>query len=115
MTFYGLYVILLIEARKVVFLFYKKIGKGDSMSSENKKIKKESVKKEKKDKKNDISFFDRLKNFCLGVKQETKRVHWTTGKDIVRYSVATFIFVLFFSLFFYLIDVLFALVHSLVG
>lgn len=85
------------------------------MSSKNKVIKKESVKKENKTQNNNISVFGKLKNFCFGVKQETKRVHWTTWKDIVKYSTATFIFVLFFSLFFYLIDVLFALVHSLIG
>lgn len=79
------------------------------MSLEKEKLKKE---KSKSSKGNPLSGF---KNFCGGVKQEVKRVHWTTGKDIVKYSVATFTFVIFFSLFFYLIDVLFALMHSIIG
>ena len=51
--------------------------------------------------------------FCNGVKEETLKVHWTNKKDMVKYSVATICFVIFCSLFFYLIDVLFALVQSL--
>ena len=53
--------------------------------------------------------------FCHGVKSEFKKVHWTNKKDMVKYSIATIITIIFCSLFFYLIDVLFALVQSLIG
>lgn len=73
-----------------------------------KNTKKEEVKKEKKE-----SLWTRFMKFCHGVKVESKRIHWTTKKDLFRYSVATLIFVVFLSLFFYVIDILFALLHSL--
>ncbi|MDY2908646.1 MAG: preprotein translocase subunit SecE [Candidatus Faecimonas sp.] len=51
--------------------------------------------------------------FCHGVKSETKKVHWPTKKDMLKYSVATVLFIVFCSLFFYVIDIIFALVQSL--
>lgn len=74
-----------------------------------------SLDKKKSVKVNKPSLFMRFKNFFNGVRQETKRVHWTSKKEIIKYSISTFAFVVFFSLFFYLIDVLFALVHSIIG
>ena len=68
-----------------------------------------------KEKNEKVNFFSKIVNFFHGVKVESKRIHWTTKKDLVKYSIATFIFVLFFSIFFYVIDVLFALLHSLLG
>ena len=73
-----------------------------------KDTKEKVVKKEKKE-----SLWARFMNFCHGVKVESKRIHWTTKKDLFRYSVATLIFVVFLSLFFYVIDIIFALLHSL--
>ncbi len=75
--------------------------KGDS------KQKKTNVSKEKK------SLWTKFRIFCHGVKSETLRVHWPSKKDMVKYSVATVVFIVFCSLFFYLIDVIFALVQSL--
>ena len=77
---------------------------------ENKKVEKEAkVETVEKD-----SLWARFRNFIHGVKVETKRIHWTTKKDLVKYSVATLVFVVFFSLYFYILDVLFALLHSLI-
>ena len=53
--------------------------------------------------------------YCRGVKNEFKRVHWTTKSDLTRYSIATLVFVIVFSLFFYGVNALNALIHSLVG
>lgn len=88
-----------------VFLFYKKLGKGDFMA-------KKKVEKENKEKK---SLWSRVMTFCHGVKVESKRIHWISKKELAKYSVATLIFVIFFSMFFYLVDVIYALVHSLIG
>lgn len=74
-----------------------------------KNTKKDNKKVEKK------SLFARFLTFCNGVKSEFKKVHWTSKNDMVKYSVASIIFIIFCSLFFYLIDVLFALVQSLIG
>ena len=75
----------------------------------NSKVKK-AVKKENKTKTNIFTFF---RNFFNGVANEFKRVHWTSKENMIKYSIATIFFVFFFGVFFYLIDVLFALVQSL--
>lgn len=59
------------------------------------------------------SLWVRFRIFCHGVKSETKKVHWPTKKDMLKYSVATVLFIVFCSLFFYVIDIIFALVQSL--
>ena len=59
------------------------------------------------------NFFVKFRIFCNGVKSEFKKVHWTSKKDMIKYSIACIVFIIFCSLFFYLIDILFALVQSL--
>lgn len=77
-------------------------------------VKSKNTGKTKKDaSKTKKSLWAKFMIFCNGVKEETLKVHWTNKKDMVKYSVATICFVIFCSLFFYLIDVLFALVQSL--
>lgn len=39
-----------------------------------------------------------------GVKSEFKKVKWPTKKELIKYSIATIAFVIFFALFFYLIE-----------
>jgi len=92
----------------------------DSSKIKNKKITKDSKnvnikeKSSKSSEKNEkLSFLDKFKSFCHGVKLEFQRVHWTSKKDMIKYSVACIIFIVFCSLFFYVIDVLFALVRSM--
>ena len=53
--------------------------------------------KEKKDKK------VKKEGFIKGIKKELKLVKWPTGKDIVKYTIATIIFCIFFALFFLLL------------
>ena len=87
------------------------------MSKEEKveKLKKEKkVKKETKKKKERKNLWASFRVFCAGVKSEFTKVHWTSKKDLVRYSVATIFFMLFSAVFFYVIDVLFALVQSFI-
>lgn len=59
------------------------------------------------------SLMVRFRIFCNGVKSEFLKVHWPTKKDMIKYSVASIIFIVFCSLFFFAIDILFALVQSL--
>ena len=59
------------------------------------------------------SLFVRFRIFCHGVKSEFKKVHWTSKDDMVKYSIATIFFIIFCSLFFYVVDVVFAFVQSL--
>ena len=79
-----------------------------------KKVKKESKPVKKSEKKtNKKSLWERFMIFCNGVKGEIEKVHWTSKKDMLTFSIATIVFVIFCSLFFYLIEVLFALLQSL--
>lgn len=77
-----------------------------------KKEKKVTVKKEKNTKKKK-GLFKSIKSYFKGVKKEIGRIRWTSGKDLVKYSIATIMFVLFFGVYFYLIDLVVALIRSL--
>ena len=86
-----------------------KSKKTNSKKPENK----EKVNSKKNNEKEKINLFDRFKLFCHGVKLEFQRVHWTSKKDMIKYSIACIVFIIFCSLFFYVIDVLFALIRSI--
>ncbi len=82
---------------------------------EIKKVQKSNDRKNsnhKKEQKN--SLWTRFMIFCHGVKSEISKVRWTNKQDMLKYSIATIVFILFCSLFFYGIDFIFALVQSLV-
>ena len=67
--------------------------------------------KSKKSKKENI--FKRINKYFKGVLKEFKRVRWTGGKDLVKYSICTLGFVLIFGIYFYAIDWVVLLVRSL--
>ena len=69
-----------------------------------------TVKKEKKRKGN---IFKRIARYFKGVIKETQRIKWTTGKELIKYSIASIAFVVFFGLYFYAIDWIALLVRSL--
>ena len=48
------------------------------------------------------------KSYIKAVKSEMSKVVWPNKKDLVKYTIATIVFVAFFALFFTLIDVAFA-------
>ncbi len=56
----------------------------------------------------------KIKKFLSEVKQELGKVKWPNRKDMVKYSIATIIFVIFFAGFFYLIDLAVDFIKSLV-
>ncbi len=86
----------------------KEKGKETKKEPKKKAVKKVVNKVEEKP-----NLFVRFRLFCSGVKSEFLKVHWTSKNDMVKYSIATIFFIIFCSLFFYLIYVLFALVQSL--
>ena len=55
-----------------------------------------------------------ITKFFGEVRKELSKVKWPSRKDMVKYSIATIVFVIFFAAFFYLIGVLVALVSRLV-
>ncbi len=99
------------EKKQIVKIEEEKQNKENKLSKgENKdknKNKNVSTKEEKK------SLWARFLIFCNGVKSEFKKVRWTSKKDMVKYSIATIVFIVFCSVFFYGIDTIFALVQSL--
>ena len=80
---------------------------------EVKKVNKNTGKKKEKKPEQKKSLFVRFRIFCHGVKSEFDKVHWPSKENMVKYSIATIIFVIFLAAFFYFIDVIFALIQSL--
>ena len=80
-----------------------------SSSTKEKEVKKKSSKNNltKKTKKSlgIIRFFKEVKN-------EISKVKWPSKKDMIKYSLATIVFILFFAIFFYLIDLIIALLKA---
>lgn len=75
--------------------------------------KKETIKKvEKKQKK--VGVFKRIGNWFKLVIKEVSKVKWPSKKEMLKYSIATIVFVVFFALFFYAIELLMAFLKSLV-
>ena len=67
----------------------------------------------KKEKKKNGNIFKRIGKYFKGVLKETKRIKWTNGKDLVKYSIASVVLILFFGLYFYGINWIALLVRSL--
>ncbi len=89
--------------------------KEKTVKKSNKKgdTKKNNTKKKPKVKADKKSLWVRFRIFCHGVKSEFGKVHWPGKKDMIRYSIATIFFVIFCALFFYLINIIFALIQTL--
>ena len=55
----------------------------------------------------------KIKSFFRGVKKEAKAVRWPDMKSLVKYSCITIVMLIFFGLFFYGFDALFAFIRGL--
>lgn len=55
----------------------------------------------------------KIKSFFRGVKKEAKAVRWPDMKGLVKYSCITIVMLVFFGLFFYGLDALFALLRRM--
>lgn len=51
-----------------------------------------------------------LKDFFSDVRKETKKILWTTKKNLFKYSIITLLFMLFICLFFVGTDLIIALI-----
>lgn len=91
----------------------KKDIKVKEVKKEKKEVSKKKNDSKKSDKKEKKSLWVRFRIFCHGVKNETLSVHWPNKKDMIRYSIATIFFIVFCAVFFYAIDVIFALIQSI--
>ena len=86
--------------------------KKSTKKKDEKSVKKQSTKK-KENKTEKKSLLTKFRIFCNGVKSEFNKVHWPTKDKMIKYSIAVIVFVIFCAIFFYIIDVLFALFQSL--
>lgn len=77
----------------------KKETKEETKKESKKEVKKDNKKKEKKTE-------VKKESFWYGVKSEFKKVRWPSRKEMIKYSVATISFVIFFALFFYIIELI---------
>lgn len=89
----------------------KKIVKIEEESKVKKDSKNTKKKEEKKEEKKNL--WEKFMTFWYGVGSEFKKVRWTSKKDMLKYSIATIVFIVFCSLFFYGIDTIFAFIQSL--
>ena len=53
-------------------------------------------------------------NLFKQIKKEMQKVHFPTKKDMVKYSIATIVFVVFFAVYFYAIELIMAFIKSLI-
>ena len=72
-----------------------------------KKVEEKDVKKEKKVKKSNKKEKKAPKeSFAAGVKAELAKVKWPTKKDVLKYTIATLVFIVVLVLFFLLISLI---------
>ncbi len=74
--------------------------KKDNLKLRNSKSKSDAKKKKTKSNKG---------HFWHEIRKEVSKVKWPSKKDMVKYSIATIIFIIFFAVFFYLIELILAL------
>lgn len=55
------------------------------------------------------------KSFIAEVKDEMKKVRWSSKSEMAKYSTATIIFIIIFGLYFFGFDIIFAWFKELVG
>jgi len=48
----------------------------------------------------------KIAKFFIGIKSEMKNVKWPTRKEMVKYSIATLVFIVAFALFFGVADLM---------
>lgn len=49
-------------------------------------------------------------NFFVGIKKELPKIKWTSKKDLLKYSIAVVMFIVFIALFFLMLDLLVSLI-----
>ena len=74
---------------------------------EKKKDKKDSKKKEEK--KTEV----KKESWWHGVKSEFKKVRWPSKKEMIKYSIATIAFIIFFAVFFWIIEMIAYLIKTM--
>lgn len=87
--------------------------------TKKKKTEVKEVKKEKDTKKKNVKSTGKetkakKEGFFKGVKNEMSKVVWPSKKNMVKYSIATILFIIFFALYFFGIEVIMAWLKSFI-
>ena len=53
-----------------------------------------------------------IAKYFKGANKELKRIRWTSGKELAKYSLTAVLFMLFLGVYFYAIDMLVSLLRS---
>ena len=88
-------------------------NKKNVVKKENEKKNKHYIAEKKHTKTKKENIFKRIVKYFKGVGKEFKRIRWTDKKDLLKYSICTLVFVLFFGVYFYAIDWIVLLIRSL--
>lgn len=78
------------------------------------KLKKQELKKDIKELKHQRSRIGKRDTYLSDVMAEMRLVRWPSRTEVIKYSIACLVFVIFFALFFFGFDALFALVKDLI-
>ncbi len=89
--------------KKIDEVISTKVEKKPEKKKEDKKTKKKETKKPEVKK----------ESWWHGVKSEFKKVRWPNKKEMIKYSIATIAFIIFFALIFYLIEVIVYLLKTM--
>lgn len=89
------------------------MNKKEKTTKQNVLVKKEE--KNSKKIKNTKKIKAKQESFFTGVKKEMGKVRWPLKKEMIKYSIATLSFIIFFALFFTLGDLIIAGFKMLVG
>ena len=84
------------------------------ISKENKKEVSKKEKNVKTDKKKETKKKEKKESLFVQIKKEMSKVHFPSRKDMVKYSIATIVFIIFFAVYFYAIELVTAFLKSLV-
>ena len=66
-------------------------------------------------KKKEFKLFNAIASFFNGVKAETTKITWTSKNNLIKFSIATLVFMVFICLFFVATDALIALIEIVKG
>lgn len=79
-----------------------------------KKVEEKEVKKEIQSKKTKKTKEKKVKkeSFFEGVRSELSKVKWPTKKDVLKYTIATLVFIIFLVIFFVLLSLLMSVIKG---
>ena len=97
------------KVEKVSEDLQKEMDKVSKEDAKKEKSKKEKDNKKKEEKKTEV----KKESSWHGVKSEFKKVRWPSKKEMIKYSIATIAFIIFFAVFFWIIEMIAYLIKTM--